>query len=46
MLATDPLFVILVAFYGLNLFWYYKIVRILVTGGKEDAKNKQRKKEE
>jgi hypothetical protein len=45
MLATDPLFVILVAFYGLNLFWYSKILRILVTGGKEDA-NKPRQKEE
>jgi hypothetical protein len=32
MSATDPRFLCVLAFYGLNLFWYYKILRILARG--------------
>jgi TLC domain len=28
------------AFYCLNLYWYYKIIRILVTGGKDESATK------
>lgn len=49
---TDPILIVLVAFYGLNLFWYYKIMRIMVRGGneppskddKEDRANQKDKK--
>ena len=37
----DPIFVILTAFYGLNLFWYYKIVRILIKGSDSTATSEQ-----
>ena len=38
MAMTDPIMIVLVAFYGLNLFWYFKIVRILVRGSDSPAK--------
>lgn len=37
MAVSDPIIVILTAFYGLNLFWYYKIVRILLRGIKGES---------
>ena len=37
MAVTDPIFVVLTAFYGLNLFWYYKIARILIRGNKQET---------
>ena len=49
MAVTDPIFVVLTAFYGLNLFWYYKIVRILIKGvssaGDEKGDNGKEKEE-
>lgn len=38
---SDPIFLVLTAFYGLNLFWYYKIVRILVRGNEDESKPKK-----
>jgi hypothetical protein len=35
---THWVMVALVAFYGLNCFWYIKILRILITGGKKAKK--------
>jgi hypothetical protein len=39
---TDPKQLCLLAFYGLNCFWYYKILRILyqAASGKTDSKSK------
>ena len=34
----DPRIVCLGAFYGLNVFWWLKIVKILVTGVKSETK--------
>uniref|UniRef100_A0A7S1D3W2 TLC domain-containing protein n=1 Tax=Cyclophora tenuis TaxID=216820 RepID=A0A7S1D3W2_CYCTE len=34
----DPIQIVLLSFYGLNLFWFHKIVRILITGGKSEKK--------
>jgi hypothetical protein len=34
---TDPIFICLASFYGLNLFWWYKIVRIIVKGPSTDS---------
>jgi hypothetical protein len=33
MTIDNPIFMVLIAFYGLNIFWYSKIVRILFQGG-------------
>ena len=33
--------ILMVGFYCLNLFWYYKMVRIVVTGGRKDSKKKE-----
>eukprot|EP00977_Amphora_coffeiformis_P027575 scaffold34621_cov166-Amphora_coffeaeformis.AAC.18 len=37
--VTDPIFIVLAGFYGLNLFWWYKILRIIVRGS-SDASSK------
>ena len=47
MRLTDPIFIVLTAFYGLNLFWYCKIVRIMVRGNNApDASSSPNKDED
>lgn len=48
--ATDPILIVLTGFYGLNLFWWYKILRIIVRGSsdvssKEDTSNSREKQQ-
>lgn len=42
---THWIMVALVAFYGLNCFWYVKILRIIITGGKKIDKTSEEKKD-
>jgi hypothetical protein len=39
---TDVRVMGVVAFYGLNLYWYHKIIRIMVTGGKGEGGEKEK----
>lgn len=40
-LLRDPKFLLILAFYGLNVFWYYKILRILLRGSTSRGKEKK-----
>jgi hypothetical protein len=42
----DPRFLVLVVFYGLNLFWYSKILRMLVFGPADEKKKKKKEDDE
>ena len=38
---TDPILIVLTGFYGLNLFWWYKILRIIVRGASDAPSSKK-----
>ena len=42
MSPMDPIFICLAAFYGLNVFWWYKIIKIIIKGPSKDD-NTQKK---
>lgn len=43
---TDVRLVVLAAFYGLNCFWYVKMLKIAVQGGERGSKDKKDEKKE
>lgn len=44
-LTSDPLMACLFGFYALQLFWWYKIIRIILSGGEKKKKNDGDKKD-